>query len=610
MGSVSAALAPSPRPIAPLPDTLISQIAAGEVIERPASVVRELLDNARDAGADRIVLRMTSGGVGLIAVEDNGHGMARRDLALALQRHATSKIGSLADLESVRTMGFRGEALAAMASVARVVIDTHCPGADDHGWQLSNETGELAPVARSVGTTVAVHDLFANTPARRKFLKSEGTELAHCVEAVRRQALANPSVAYDVWHNGKLLHHWRAQPEQPEARWQDVLGRAFMEQSLPVHDGNGQGWQLRGRLGLPDAARARTDAQWLFVNGRLVRDKTIGHALRAAYADVLHGQRQPTYLLYLDVPPESVDVNVHPAKAEVRFRDSRGLHHWIQHLAQTALAAPRGGLPTPAASPAPPGSAAPTTRAAPWPSAAQAGLGLDHPFAHPFTYAAPPFNPTATGQAPAAVGEPAASPLDTNDEWPLGRALAQLHGVYLLAENRHGLILVDMHAAHERIVYEQLKAAHHLRTGQPAQQLLVPQPFVASGVQVATAQSHQATLQQLGLELDAWSHEQLVVRSVPAPLVQADAVALARSVLDELVQHDSATVLQRATDDLLATMACHAAVRANRLLTLQEMNALLRQMEQTERADQCNHGRPTWRQLSMAELDKLFLRGR
>jgi len=332
----------------------------------------------------------------------------------------------------------------------------------------------------------------------------------------------------------------------------------------------------------------------------LVRDKIIGHALRTAYADVLHGQRQPCYLLYLDVPPESVDVNVHPAKAEVRFRDSRGLHQWLQHLAQTTLASPRGGHSLPAAS-----ASAPVTPAyvAQAPTAHQHGLGLGDSFEPWLAQAA------AVRALALPVTEPAPAG-DTPEEWPLGRALAQLHGVYLLAENRHGLILVDMHAAHERIVYEQLKAAHHQGASQPSQQLLVPQPFTATGVQVATAQTHQLTLQQLGLELDVWSNTQLVVRSVPAPLIKADTVALARHVLDELTQHDSATVLQRATDDLLATMACHAAVRANRLLSLQEMNALLRQMEQTERADQCNHGRPTWRQLSMAELDRLFLRGR
>jgi len=597
---VSTVQAPAKRPIAPLPDTLISQIAAGEVIERPASVVRELLDNARDAGANRIVLRMTQGGMGLISVEDNGHGIDKADLSLALQRHATSKIGSLADLEAVGTMGFRGEALAAMASVARVVIQTRSQDAPDHGWQLSSETGELLPVARTTGTTLAVHDLFTNVPARRKFLKSESTELAHCVEAARRQALANPHVAYDIWHNGKLLHQWRAHPANPESRWQDVLGQGFIEQSLPVNDQNGQGWRVQGRLGLPDAARPRADNQWLFVNGRLVRDKTIGHALRTAYADVLHGQRQPCYLLYLDVPPESVDVNVHPAKAEVRFRDSRGLHQWLQHLAQTTLASPRGGHSLPAASASAPVAPAYVAQA---PTAHQHGLGLSDSFEPWLAQAA------AVRALALPVTEPAPAG-DTPEEWPLGRALAQLHGVYLLAENRHGLILVDMHAAHERIVYEQLKAAHHQGASQPSQQLLVPQPFTATGVQVATAQTHQLTLQQLGLELDVWSNTQLVVRSVPAPLIKADTVALARHVLDELTQHDSATVLQRATDDLLATMACHAAVRANRLLSLQEMNALLRQMEQTERADQCNHGRPTWRQLSMAELDRLFLRGR
>ena len=597
---MSTVQAPAKRPIAPLPDTLISQIAAGEVIERPASVVRELLDNARDAGANRIVLRMTQGGMGLISVEDNGHGIDKADLSLALQRHATSKIGSLADLEAVDTMGFRGEALAAMASVARVVIQTRSQDTPDHGWQLSSETGELLPVARATGTTLAVHDLFTNVPARRKFLKSESTELAHCVEAARRQALANPQVAYDIWHNGKLLHQWRAHTANPEARWQDVLGQGFIEQSLRVNDHNGQGWRVQGRLGLPDAARPRADNQWLFVNGRLVRDKTIGHALRAAYADVLHGQRQPSYLLYLDVPPESVDVNVHPAKAEVRFRDSRGLHQWLQHLAQTTLASPRGGHSLPGASASAPAVPAFAAQA---PTARQHGLGLSDSVEPWLAQAA------TVGTLALPVAEPAPAG-HTPEAWPLGRALAQLHGVYLLAENRHGLILVDMHAAHERIVYEQLKAAHHQGASQPSQQLLVPQPFAATGVQVATAQTHQPTLQQLGLELDVWSNTQLVVRSVPAPLIKADTVALARHVLDELTQHDSATVLQRATDDLLATMACHAAVRANRLLSLQEMNALLRQMEQTERADQCNHGRPTWRQLSMAELDRLFMRGR
>ncbi len=630
----------SRRPIRELPDTLISQIAAGEVVERPASVVRELLDNALDAGASQITLRLLAGGVRLISVEDDGSGILPEELPIALKRHATSKIGSLADLESVGTMGFRGEALAAINAIADCALMSRVSG-QPHAYLLEGQTGEITPVARNTGTTVEVKELFFATPARRKFLKTDATELAHCVEAVRRHALARPDVGFAIWHEGKLVEQWRRCGDLNslpalEQRLADVLGADFVERSVWVdfssHATPGRPdyapvIKVWGRVGIPDAARARADQQFCYVNGRFVRDKVITHAARSAFDDVLHGQRQPIYALYITIDPTRVDVNVHPTKIEVRFRDSREVHQAVRHAVESALAAPRAGQTTP-------DGAASVANPSAWtaqisdegqaftPSADRP----DRPFT-PLSYAQSAMRFEApTGQRvsdmaalwgappPAAQATQAEAPTPLPDgDWPLGRALAQLKGIYILAENSQGLVVIDMHAAHERIVYERLKTQwSQARDGSclPSQPLLIPAAFAATPLEVATAESHADTLLLLGLDVTPFSGKTLVVRAVPTTLAQGDAVELARSVLTELGQHDSSTVVQRAHNELLGTMACHGAVRANRHLTLEEMNALLRQMEATERSDQCNHGRPTWRPISLRELDALFLRGR
>ncbi|MBK6613370.1 DNA mismatch repair endonuclease MutL [Ottowia sp.] len=604
------------RPIRELPDELISQIAAGEVVERPASVVRELLDNALDAGATQVTLRLAAGGVRLIAVEDDGAGIAPGEMATALRRHATSKIASLRDLEAVGTMGFRGEALAAINSIAELSLFSRTDG-QPAAHLLNGRTGELGPAARAVGTTVEVKELFFSVPARRKFLKTDATELAHCIEAVRRHALARPDVAFAIWHDGRLIEQWRRQPGEAgrDQRLADVLGEDFLTESVAV-DHHAGALRVSGRAGLPDHARSRADQQFAYVNGRFVRDKVITHAARGAYEDVLHGQRQPVYVLYVDIDPARVDVNVHPTKIEVRFRDSREVHQAVRHAVENALAAPRAALLARQA------DAAAEAAAPGW----RGALPAPAPDFKPFQpQARIPFAPQAIDSVashrhavaelqalwqPAAPAPPAAEP---PADWPLGRALAQLHGIYILAENRQGLVIVDMHAAHERIVYERLKAqwdGNAKGQGVASQPLLIPAPFAATPQEAATAEACAGVLAALGLEVTPFSPRTLAVRAVPAALADGDPVELARGVLAELAQHEASTVVQRARHELLATMACHGAVRANRRLTGEEMNALLRQMEATERSDQCNHGRPTWRQLTVRELDALFLRGR
>jgi DNA mismatch repair protein MutL len=598
------------RPIRELPSELVSQIAAGEVVERPASVVRELLDNAIDADATSIVVRLSGGGIRAIAIEDDGQGISADELAAALRRHATSKIATLADLEGVATMGFRGEALAAIASVAAVELTSRAADAA-HATTIDARTGEMRPAARAGGTTVDVRELFFNTPARRKFLKSEATELAHCVEAVRRHALARPDLAFAVWHDGKPVARWARTGGGDRAA--EVLGAAFVEHSRDVAVDLG-GLAIFGRTGTPESARARADLQYVYVNGRHVRDKLIAHAVRAAYDDVLHGGRQPAYLLFLTVAPERVDVNVHPAKVEVRFRDPREVHEAVRKaIIATLAASPAARSATGAgasASPAATLQGAILQRPLRWPEHGDVANGL--------RVAEPPLSWHATAAAGAALSQSASvapsladadsAPADAQD-WPLGRALAQVAGAFILAENSRGLVIVDMHAAHERIVYERLKAS--LDVAPPARQpLLVPTSFAASTAEIATAEAHAETLCSLGLDLTPIGSTTLALRSVPAALAGGDVVALARTVLAELADVGSSEALVRARDELLSTMACHGAVRANRSLTLPEMNALLRDMERTDRADQCNHGRPTWRQITLAELDRLFWRGR
>ncbi|WP_447773938.1 DNA mismatch repair endonuclease MutL [Variovorax boronicumulans] len=628
MSALPSSLPPAERrPIRELPDELISQIAAGEMVERPASVVRELLDNALDAGARQITVRLASGGVRLISVEDDGGGIPREELTVALRRHATSKIASLSDLETVGTMGFRGEALAAINAIAELSILSRFTGADS-AFVLDGGTGELRPVARSVGTTVEVRELFFATPARRKFLKTDATELAHCIEAVRRHALARPEVGFSVWHDGKLIEQWRA--ATPEQRLADALSDDFVSQSVSVLREGGP-VRVVGRAGIPDAARSRNDQQFFYVNGRFVRDKVLSHAVRSAYEDVLHGQRQPVYVLYLEIDPARVDVNVHPTKIEVRFRDGREVHQAVRHAIEDALAAPRAGdaLAPADAPPQPFFKQTPLPPSASWSQPAIAfqarerGTGdfeamwprRSEEQGHAPVTGASQWQteaPAMSFRAPVGLPDsevPAPAPVMNQDAWPLGRALAQLQGIYILAENSQGLVIVDMHAAHERIVYERLKTQLDgaAITSQP---LLIPATFAATPQEVATAEACAEVLPTLGLEITPFSARTLAVRAVPGTLADGDPVELARSVLAELGQHDASTVVQRAQNELLSTMACHGAVRANRKLTIDEMNGLLRQMEATERSDQCNHGRPTWRQLSIRELDSLFMRGR
>ncbi len=655
---VPGAAAQPRRQIQDLPDELVSQIAAGEVVERPASVVRELVDNALDAGATQITVRLLAGGVRLITVEDDGCGIPRDELPIALRRHATSKIRNLHDLESVATMGFRGEALAAIASVSEMAVLSR-PADQEAAYMLDARSGELRPVARNPGTTMEVKELFFSTPARRKFLKTDNTELAHCIEAVRRHALTRPTVGFAIWHEGKLVEQWRATAlatdldaaGSDEARDQllqhaldkrlaDVLGHDFLEQSVVVHYRAGN-VLVRGRAGVPNAARSRADQQFCYVNGRFVRDKVLTHAARAAYEDVLHGHRQPVYALYISIDPMRVDVNVHPTKIEVRFRDSREVHQAVLHGVENALAAPRAQHLLDAAAPSADFASkkpfAPVQQAqtaiyfdnTPRVDGAQAlqqaavlwgqsdrPVGTVNTGAGSAPWQATPAPVAQESRAAWAVQPsdaqraPSLPPDTPENPWPLGRAVAQIHGVYILAENAQGMVIVDMHAAHERIVYERLKNQIDDGAAIASQPLLIPATFSATPQEVAAAEEHQATLAQLGLEVVPFSPKTLAVRATPTTLAQGNPVELARSVLAELAQHDASTVVQRARNEILGTMACHGAVRANRQLTIDEMNALLRDMEHTERSDQCNHGRPTWRQLTMKELDALFLRGR
>ena len=584
-----------------LPELLISQIAAGEVVERPASVLKELLENALDARATEVQVTLEQGGAKRVQVDDNGTGIAKEDLALALARHATSKIRSLEDLQAVATMGFRGEALASIASVARVSIASRVKDAASgvagaaHAWSIQAEggTGGAAkPAARAAGTTVLVEDLYFNTPARKKFLRTEQTEFGHCEETFRRIALARPDVAFTLKHNGRVSTHVRAQTLSERAA--ALLGGDFLEASFSLEFQAGS-LRLYGVAGTPQAARARADAQYLYVNGRFVRDRTLAHAAREAYRDQLHGERQPAYLLFLDLDPHGVDVNVHPAKTEVRFRDAGTIHQFVMRALKRALA--------PSAAQAPVSYARIPERVGELRPGLQPGSQAGFQLAQP-VQAYQDFMAAAAMTAAAAVVPPAreASP------HPLGYALAQLHGVYILAQNEAGLVLVDMHAAHERIVMEKLKLG--LDAGSVSRQaLLVPAVLAADALDIATAEENAEALEKLGLETSVSGPNELAVRSAPALLAGGDVAGLTRGVLRDIREYGASEVLAARQNELLATMACHAAVRANRVLTVTEMNALLREMEETERSGSCNHGRPTWYQLTLADLDRLFLRG-
>jgi DNA mismatch repair protein MutL len=585
-----------------LPDVLVNQIAAGEVVERPASVVKELVENALDAGASRIDIDLEEGGARLIRVRDDGGGIAAAELPVAVQRHATSKIASLEDLEAVATLGFRGEALPSIASVSRFRIASRRNG-DDNGNALQVEggrVGEVAPSPQPRGTTVEVRELFYNVPARRRFLRAERTELGHIEEWLRTLALARPDVEVRVSHNGKPLRRYRGDSaSETGARLVDALGEEFARNVLRI-DHAGAGLRLHGWIAQPTYNRASADQQYLFVNGRGVRDRNIAHAVRQAYSDVLFHGRHPAYVLFLELDPRAVDVNVHPAKHEVRFRDSRLVHDFVYRNLQEALAGTRAGAETAIEAPVRIADARHVQFA---PRQGDMALKLaEAPAQYTTLYA-----PVHPGPA-LPISSLADSAVDGKVP-PLGHALAQLHGIYILAESAEGLVVIDMHAAHERIGYEKLKAAHD-GAGMRVQPLLVPQSLAVSVREAEVAEREAATLAALGFELTRSGPQSLLLRSVPALLADTDATALLRDVLGDLLEHGHSRRVDEARDELLATMACHAAVRAHRRLTVPEMDALLREMESTERSGQCNHGRPTWARFNLTEIDAWFLRGR
>ncbi len=594
---ISSALPDQQPVIRALPDHLISQIAAGEVVERPSSVLKELLENAIDAGSSRIRIDLEEGGMRLIRITDNGCGIEQGQLGLALTRHATSKIRSLDDLERVATMGFRGEALAAIASVSRLTL-TSAARNSNHAWRIT-AGGELTPDALPIGTVVEMRDLYFNTPARRKFLKSAGTEQAHCMEAIRRQALAHPEIGFTISRDGKQSHVWPA--ESSEGRIRQVLGDDFLKACRIVDVGNDL-LQLRGWAMIPTAILSEREAQHTFVNGRYVRDKVIQHAIREAYRDQLHGSRQPGCCLFLNIDPSLVDVNVHPAKTEVRFRDSRAVHQFIYHAIKQVLAV---------STDAPPPINLDRVAAAPAATYQQQGLGLARHLAeqhqpyqtHSATHAS--IDAAMAWQAPVQT-----SPLHTDDDIPpLGFAIGQLHDRYILAQNAQGMILVDQHAAHERVLYEKLKTSCGLQA--PARQpLLIPVSVNVSDLDMASWQEQPTALTDLGFEVSEAGPNTLVVRQVPAGLGKIDAATLIKELLHALQESPAQANLVARRERLLGTCACHAAIRGQHSLSLTEMNALLRQMEATERADQCNHGRPTWILVDLPAIDALFLHGR
>ena len=597
--------------IRPLPDLLINQIAAGEVVERPAAALKELLENALDAGATQIDIDLVGGGIRRIRVADNGAGIERDDLKLAVARHATSKLSTVDELAAIATLGFRGEALASIAAVSRFALASRAAGRP-HAWRVEVDggaVGAIAPAALADGTAVTVEELYFNTPARRKFLRTEATEWGHCDDAFRRIALAHPDVGFTLQHNGRVVH--RLLPHGRRARVAALLGEAFVDGAATV-DVEAGPLALEGFAVRP-AYATHFAGQYAFVNRRFVRDRVLAHALREAYRDLLHHDRQPAYALWLALDPRHVDVNVHPQKSEVRFRDSGAVHQFVQHAVVRALAATGAEQPAVSAAERLGAVAARVPPLAPEGRTAESGRAA-RPLAPPHQ------NAIALGAAePAAfyarlfgAREPSAADVadlpDTGDAHPLGFALAQLHGVYVLAQNRAGLVLVDMHAAHERIVYERLKSA--LATRVPVQPLLVPTTFAASPLEVAVVDEHADALTDLGFAIAPLGPATLAVRGVPALLADADAATLAHAVLAEMAEFGGSEVLTAHRDELLSTMACHAAVRASRSLTVPEMNALLREMETTERAGHCNHGRPTWYQLTLTDLDRLFMRGR
>lgn len=622
----------SHRPISLLPDVLISQIAAGEVVDRPASVVKELLENALDAGASEITVRIDGGGIQRICIQDNGKGIPKDELELAVTRHATSKIQSLSELESVLSLGFRGEALASIASVSQFTLSSY-PKGQESAYSISNQSGRwlVEPSPASPGTTVDVQSLYFSTPARRKFLKTEQTEFFQCLDVVKRMALANPSVTWLVYRDGKLQS--RFQESSWSARVFSILETMANGASKPI-DVQTADMQLHGAVGLPDAARGKGDMQFFYVNGRFVKDKLIGHAVRSAYEDVLHGDKFPAFVLFLNLPANEVDVNVHPAKTEVRFRNARAVHQWVRQSIQACLAPSRAVVPL-SDSPSSVGVSAPVIAT---PSATTSGSGnvwrassdsspaiqvqaksAALPFLREeladYIQAYRPLAPAQSAPRPVNITAQPKMPGNTQpsqaaDEAEyLGQAIAQVHGIYILALRPDGMVVVDMHAAHERVLYEQFKNALDNQQTISSQELLVPL-LVQIDPRLASEVDHgQHLWEKLGFRLSLISTQEIAVRAVPTMLAGQDLSALLQQWLEDLHQYGVAHVLERQRNEWLAGLACHTAVRANRKLTVPEMNALLRSMERTERSDQCNHGRPTWRHFSLSEMDKWFLRG-
>ncbi len=602
-----------------LPDLLINQIAAGEVIERPAAALKEMLENSLDAGATDIIVQLEGGGVKLLRVRDNGSGIAPEELTLALMRHATSKIASLADLQRVASMGFRGEALASMAAVAQVTL-TSRQTEGPHAWQIQSGDGtqsEVIPAAHTQGTSVEIRELYFNTPARRKFLKSEATELAYCEETFKRIALSRPDVAFSLQHHNRMMWQLPTLPRSDHAdalpkRIEAILGKEFAQSAVLISR-KAAGLHLYGMASLPAYSKASRDAQYFFVNGRFIRDKIVAHAIRQAYQDILHHQRHPAFALFLDMPPELVDVNVHPAKSEVRFRESQAIHQFVFHTLQQVLSTPVALAE----------NASDLSNRLAQVSSVQRTMSMQQPMQLHMASQPLAFYDALFGKKEIREGDEEkfndapfsntqshsqSSPSETEIP-PLGFALAQLAGIYILSQNVHGLVVVDMHAAHERIVYERLKTALD-RQQIPMQPLLIPVCFAAEALDIATAEEEHAAMAQLGFDIAPLSPTTLAVRAMPAMLKQTHAEAAARDVLHEMREYGATRVLTERRNELLSTLACHSAVRANQILTVPEMNNILREMERTERSGQCNHGRPTWFQMSIAELDTLFMRGK
>ncbi|EKF75947.1 DNA mismatch repair protein [Alcanivorax hongdengensis A-11-3] len=603
-----------------LDSRLANQIAAGEVVERPASVLKELLENALDAGAESITVDVEQGGTKLVRVRDNGGGIERDDLPLALSRHATSKIRGLEDLEAIGTLGFRGEALAAISSVSRLTLSSNVEG-EAEGWQVQVEGRDMAPTvtpaAHPRGTTVTMRDLFFNTPARRRFLRTEKTEFNHLEEVFRRIALSEFNTAFRLTHNQKVIHQLPAGLDDTlrAARVAKLCGKGFMEQAIAV-DVERDGIRLHGWMGLPTFSRSQADLQYFYVNGRVIRDKVVNHAVRQAYADVLYHGRHPAYVLFLELDPAMVDVNVHPTKHEVRFREQRMVHGFLYSSLHRAIAEVRPGqsaagsvveepMPLPRSEPSQGSMPLSAPAGRPYsPPASAFGVGQGHRQADAYGALVQERQPAQVAEAPAAM--PPAS--DEQTVPPLGYAVAQLHGIFILAENQHGMVVVDMHAAHERITYERLKQSwsdDKVRS----QPLLVPVSLAVSSREADFAEQNPEVFTRLGFVVERAGPESLMVREVPALLRNSDSEAMVRDVLSDLLAQGSSERIEQKLDELLSTMACHGSVRANRRLTVPEMNALLRDMEATERSGQCNHGRPTWTQMSLKELDRLFMRG-